>query len=72
MLASSGERMPPCGVPVLVPLTAPSSERIPAIRNAFTKPSDALVPDSIAHPVQRAECEISSKHEAMSPSSTHS
>ena len=39
MLANSGERIPPWGVPVIVSRQAPSSERTPARRNAFTNPS---------------------------------
>lgn len=42
MLASSGERIPPWGVPVIVSLQAPSSERTPARRNAFTKAKTRL------------------------------
>ena len=44
MLASSGERMPPWGVPVLVSRSMPSSERMPALRNAFTSPRTRLSP----------------------------
>ena len=42
MFASSGDRMPPCGVPAIVALETPFSERTPARRNAFTKPSTPL------------------------------
>ena len=42
MLASSGDRMPPCGVPVSVSSTSPSSVRIPALRNALTSRSTRL------------------------------
>ena len=53
MFARHGERIPPCGVPVLLPLTAPSSVRIPAIRNALTKRQHALVPNATPDPVQK-------------------
>ena len=36
-LLSSGERIDPCGVPVPVSLSTPSSVRIPAFRNALTR-----------------------------------
>ncbi len=72
MFARQGERIPPCGVPVLLPLTAPSSVRIPAIRNAFTNASTRLSAMRPRTRSRRAECEISSKHEAMSPSRIHS
>src|SRR5664279_2746833 len=44
MLASKGDAMPPCGVPVLVFRRKPSSPRIPAFRNAFTRFSTRLSP----------------------------
>jgi hypothetical protein len=36
MLANSGDRMPPCGVPVKLASRMPSSVITPALRNAFT------------------------------------
>lgn len=36
MLASKGERIPPCGVPVNVARPTPDSERIPERRNDRT------------------------------------
>jgi len=72
MLARSGERIPPCGVPVFVPLTAPSSERMPETRNAFTSAKTRLSPTRSRTRSIRAGCEISSKHEVMSPSKIHS
>ena len=42
MLASSGDKIPPCGVPVLVSRFRPSSVRTPALRNALTKPRTRL------------------------------
>ena len=53
MLASSGERMPPWGVPLLVSLVTPSSERTPACRNAFTSPTTRLSPIATSHPVHQ-------------------
>ena len=53
MLASNGERIPPWGVPVIVSLSTPSSARMPAWRNAFTRRQDALVPDPTSHPVHK-------------------
>src|SRR6476469_1568592 len=42
MLARTGERMPPCGVPVSESFRAPVSVMIPALRNAFTRASTRL------------------------------
>ena len=42
MLASSGDKIPPCGVPVLVSSKSPSSVMIPALRNALTRASTRL------------------------------
>ena len=39
MLANTGERTPPCGVPVLVSRVIPSSDRTPDFRNALTSPT---------------------------------
>ena len=36
MLASSGERIPPCGVPVMLPSRDPVAVRTPALRKDFT------------------------------------
>ncbi len=44
MLANSGERIPPCGVPVIVSRLRPSSVRTPAFKNAFTQPRTRLSP----------------------------
>ena len=71
MLASSGDRMPPWGVPILVSLVTPSSERTPARRNAFTNPRTRLSPIRSRTRPMRAGWSISSKHALMSPSSTH-
>jgi hypothetical protein len=38
MLASNGERIPPCGVPVKVSSRSPSSVRIPDVRNVIQNP----------------------------------
>jgi len=72
MLANNGERMPPCGVPVIVALALPSSLRMPARRNAFTKPSTRLSPTRRRTRLIRAVWSISSKHAVMSASNTHS
>jgi hypothetical protein len=72
MLLSSGERMPPWGVPVTVSLATPSSERTPALRNALIRPTTRLSPTRFRTRLISAECEIRSKHASMSPSNTHS
>jgi hypothetical protein len=36
MFASSGDKIPPCGVPVWLSLSWPSWVKMPAFRNAFT------------------------------------
>src|SRR4051812_49656421 len=41
-LASSGERIPPCGVPVTVSSATPTSVRTPAFKKAFTSASTRL------------------------------
>jgi hypothetical protein len=38
-VAEQGREYPPCGVPVIVSRSMPSSLRIPALRNAFTRPT---------------------------------
>ena len=53
MLASSGERMPPCGVPVSVSRLRPSSVRIPALQERLHQRQDALVPDPSPHPAHQ-------------------
>ena len=50
MLASSGERIPPWGVPVIVSRLRPSSVRTPARKNAFTQPRTRLSPIRSSHP----------------------
>ena len=42
MLASSGDKIPPCGVPVSVSSRSPAVVMTPAFRNAFTNPSTRL------------------------------
>src|SRR5579859_8142895 len=42
MLASSGESIPPAGVPVYVSSRSPSAVMIPALRNALTSASTRL------------------------------
>ena len=42
MLASSGDKIPPWGVPVMVSRLSPVSVRIPARKNAVTQPSTRL------------------------------
>ena len=53
MLASSGDRIPPCGVPVGVSRSSPSSVRIPAFRNALTRARTRLSFDPSTHPVHQ-------------------
>ena len=71
-LASSGERIPPWGVPVTLSLAVPISVRMPAFRNAFTSASTRLSATRVRTRSIRVECEISSKQAVMSPSNTHS
>ena len=44
MLASSGDKMPPCGVPVSVSSLFSEFSHDPDLRNAFTKASTRLSP----------------------------
>ncbi len=69
---AAARRMPPWGVPVIVRRSRPSSVRIPAFRNAFTRARTRLSPIRRLTRSIRAECEISSKHALMSASNTHS
>ena len=56
-LASSGERIPPCGVPVsLSPQRRRSWPRMPAFRNAFTKARTRLSPTRSRTRSIRAGC----------------
>ena len=71
-LLSSGERIPPCGVPVTVSRSTPSSVRMPALQNAFTKPRTRLSAIRCRTRAISAVWSISSKQAVMSPSSTHS
>lgn len=72
MLASSGDRMLPWGVPVIVRCRLPSSARTPALRNAFTSRRTRLSLMRFRTRPIRAVWSISSKHASMSPSNTHS
>ena len=51
---------PPWGVPVFVPTISPSSERMPDLRNAFTKSRTRLSPTLARRRSMRPTCEISS------------
>jgi hypothetical protein len=67
--------MPPCGVPVLVSCKAWASDdsvRIPALQNAFTKPSTRRSPMRRRTRPIRAVWSMQSKHASISASSTHS
>ena len=44
MLASSGDKIPPCGVPVWVASRVPMVVITPDLRNALTSPSTRLSP----------------------------
>ena len=72
MLASSGERIPPWGVPVIVSSRSPSAVMTPALRNALTSASTRLSVIRARRRSIRALWSISSKHALMSASSTHS
>jgi hypothetical protein len=71
-LLSNGDKIDPCGVPALVSASVPSSSRMPALRNAFTKARTRLSPIRRRTRSMRAACEISSKQALMSPSTIHS
>ena len=64
--------MPPCGVPVAVSRSTPSSPRMPARRNAFTSARTRLSPIRPRTRPMRARWSISSKQAEMSASTTHS
>src|SRR2546427_12421928 len=71
MLASSGERIPPCGVPVRVSSRSPSSVKTPDFRNAFTSAHTRLSLILTRRRSIKAVCDISSKQALISHSSTH-
>ena len=71
-LLSNGDKIEPCGVPVSVSFSAPSSVRMPAFKNAFTSARTRLSPTRARTLSSRAQCEISSKQARMSPSTIHS
>ena len=60
-LLSNGDKIEPCGVPVSVSFSVPSSVRMPAFRNAFTSARTRLSPTRARTLSSRAQCEISSK-----------
>jgi hypothetical protein len=72
MLASSGERMPPWGVPVMVSWVAPSWVRMPALQNALISARTRL--SAIRHRTRAksAVWSMVSKQAVRSPSTTHS
>ncbi len=53
MLASSGERIPPWGVPVIVVAAEPSSERTPALQERLHQAQDTFVSDPTSHTVHQ-------------------
>src|ERR1019366_8877025 len=61
ILASNGERIPPCGVPVSVSSLSPSSVRTPDFRKAFTSAQIRLSLILARRRSVKAVCEISSK-----------
>ncbi len=64
--------MPPCGAPVFVSCSSLSSVRTPDFKNALTSASTRLSPIRTRTRCNSAECEISSKHALISPSTIHS
>ena len=69
MLKISGDRMPPCGVPVRVSRCSPSSVSTPALRKAFTSASTRLSLTRARTRSMTAGCETLSKAASMSASS---
>src|SRR6266496_5546799 len=61
MLASSGERIPPCGVPDVVSSRSPTFVMMPDFRNAFTSAQTRLSLILTRRRSINAVCEISSK-----------
>lgn len=70
MLASSGESIPPCGVPVRESSRLPVQVMTPALRNALTSAQAFLSLILARRRPIRAVWSISSKHALMSASST--
>ncbi len=71
MFANSGDKIPPCGVPVCVASRVPMVVITPALRNALTSPSTRLSPILCRTRSIKATWSIMSKHASMSASSTH-
>ena len=53
MLASSGERMPPWGVPVFVPINRGVLGEDARLQERLYQVQDTLVPDPVSHPVHK-------------------
>ena len=53
MLASSGERIPPCGVPVIVSAAAARLGQDPGPQERLHQRQHALVPDPSPHPAHQ-------------------
>ena len=70
MLASSGDKMPPCGVPVSDSSKLPVSVMIPAFKKAFTNATTRLSFTLARTRSIKAVWSIMSKHASMSASST--
>jgi hypothetical protein len=70
MLKISGDRMPPCGVPVWLSRRSPSSVKIPALRNALTSPRTRLSLTLARIRSIRAVWDTLSKAASISASST--
>ena len=54
MLASSGEAMPPWGVPVFVSLIAPSVGHDARLQECLDQGENTLISDASAHPIQKS------------------
>lgn len=71
MLASSGDKIPPCGVPVQVSSRLPVVVMTPALRNALTIVKTFLSVIRARILSINAAWSMASKHDWISASSTH-
>ena len=71
MLKISGDKMPPCGVPVESLTVLTEFGEHPGLEERLHQGQHALVLDARPHPAHGEECERLSKAASTSASSTH-
>lgn len=73
ILASRGDKIPPCGAPDLVSLTSPFPCEDSCVQEGLDQAKNPFIADASAHPAHQGRAVRSrSKHAAISVSKTHS